>query len=113
MPHPSEELQLCIRDCQECDRACSVCLAHCLEHGGRHAEAAHIRLLMDCAAICRQSADFMARGSSFHRRLCDLCEDVCVACAESCARLADDATMAECAAYCRRCAESLAGMASA
>lgn len=112
MPRLSEAMQLCIRDCQASDLACSACLAHCLEQGGPYAQAAHVRLLIDCAAMCRLSADFMARGSSFHQRQCSLCEDVCVACAESCEGMPDDPVMAECAALCRRCADSLAGVAS-
>jgi hypothetical protein len=80
--------------------------------GGRHAEAAHVRLLLDCAQICQTSADFMLRGSSYHARTCETCAEVCLACAENCERIGpDDDMMKKCAEVCRRCAASCRQMA--
>jgi hypothetical protein len=82
--------------------------------GGRHAEAAHIRLLTDCANICQISADFMLRGSDFHGRACALCAEVCRVCAEDCERVdPNDQLMKDCAAQCRSCADSCERMATA
>jgi hypothetical protein len=103
----SKEVQECIKDCQDCAAICVETTSHCLEMGGRHAEARHIRTLVDCAEICRVSADFMLRGSEFDTRLCGVCAEVCRSCADSCQRLAgDDELMKRCADMCRRCAES-------
>jgi hypothetical protein len=68
--------------------------------------------LMDCADICRTSADFMLRGSPQHALTCGTCAEVCAACAESCERIGQqDGMMKKCAEVCRRCAESCRHMA--
>ncbi len=60
MPHEisqSVEIQTCIGDCQECWRMCTETVQHCLQKGGRRAEADHILLLLDCAEVCRRCAE--------------------------------------------------------
>ena len=117
MPHSagqqmSEEMRQCIQACSDCHRICMETVNYCLQQGGTHAEAAHIRLLLDCAEICRTSADFMIRGSDLHGRTCAVCAEVCERCAEDCERFGDDAQMKACAETCRRCAESCRRMAA-
>lgn len=111
MPHVSEEMQQCIDNCLECQSICLQTVTHCLQKGGKHAEANHIRTLLDCAEICATSAGFMLRGSDLHARTCAVCAEVCERCAVSCEAMADDAMMKECAEICRRCAESCREMA--
>lgn len=113
MPQQNQEMQRCIEQCQSCHDVCLQTVQHCLEKGGRHAEAAHIRLLLDCVEICQTSANFMIRGSDLHTETCRACSEVCERCAADCERLGDDAKMRECAEICRRCAESCAAMAGA
>ncbi|AKQ69083.1 Ferredoxin [Myxococcus hansupus] len=100
------ELSQCIEDCLACQRVCLETLTYCLGKGGRHAEAKHLRLLMDCAEICQTSANFMLRGSELHSRTCFACSEVCGRCAESCARLGEDRLLKACADMCARCSES-------
>jgi hypothetical protein len=100
----------CIDRCSTCHDACTELVQYCLEQGGRHATVGHIRLLLDCADICRTSADFMSRGSDLHARVCGVCAEICARCAEECEGFGDR-TMDVCAKACRRCAESCAGMA--
>ncbi len=100
------DMQRCIDDCLACFRACTETIQHCLQKGGRHAEAAHIRLLQDCADVCELSAELMMRRSELHARTCAVCAEACQRCAEGCERLADDDHMRRCAQICRRCAES-------
>ena len=107
------EMQRCIEMCEECHTVCLQTVSHCLEKGGKHAEAGHIRLLMDCVEICQTSANFMIRGSDLHTETCRACSVVCERCAEDCERMADDAMMRQCAETCRRCARSCAEMAGA
>jgi Domain of Unknown Function (DUF326) len=116
MNHPhkhSPEMERCIDNCQECHEVCLHTVTHCLDKGGRHAEAHHIRLLLDCAEICETSANFMIRHSDLHAETCRACSEVCERCAEDCERLADDDMMRRCAEICRRCAESCRQMAGA
>jgi len=105
-------LQQCIEECEHCHHVCLETVTHCLQTGGKHAEAAHIRLLLDCAEICQTSANFMLRGSDLHTRTCAACAEVCERCAESCERFGDDDKMKACAEVCRRCAASCRAMAS-
>lgn len=109
----SAEMRRCIEDCSDCHNICMESVAHCMTMGGKHAEAAHLRLLMDCAEICLTSADFMLRGSELHVRTCAVCAEVCERCAASCDALADDPLMKQCAEICRRCAASCRKMAGA
>jgi hypothetical protein len=106
MSHHNPELHECIDRCTDCHHLCVETVMHCLQKGGRHADPQHIRLLLDCAEICRTSADFMLRESDLHSMTCGVCAEVCARCAESCERLADDEQMKRCAEACRRCEES-------
>jgi hypothetical protein len=107
-----QDLQPCIDACTDCSAICWQTAAHCLEKGGEHAQAQHIRLLLDCAAICRTSAEFMLRGSDLHDQTCAVCAEICDRCAESCEAMADrDQQMMACAEACRRCAEMCRRMA--
>lgn len=99
------EMRHCIEMCTECHGVCVATLTQCLQHGGKHAEPAHVRLLLDCAEICQTSANFMLRGSELHGRTCGVCAEVCERCAQDCARF-DEEFMKRCADVCRRCAES-------
>jgi hypothetical protein len=105
-------MQDCITNCLDCHSVCLATLSHCLEKGGDHAEASHIRLMQDCAQICITSADFMLRASPLHPMTCRICAEICELCADDCSRLADDETMVLCAETCRRCAQSCAEMAA-
>lgn len=102
----------CIESCTRCAEICLETVEHCLRQGGEHAAEAHVRLLLDCAQICRTSADFMIRGSDLHAETCGACEVVCSRCAEDCDRFRGDEQMAACADLCRRCAESCGSMAA-
>lgn len=103
----SQMMQECIDNCENCHDICIETISHCLEMGGKHAVAGHIRLLMDCSQICETSEDFMLRMSEHYPQVCGVCADICDACAESCESLADGADfMQRCADACRKCAES-------
>lgn len=109
----TKEMQQCIEYCLSCYSSCVHTAQHCLELGGKHAEPGHIRLMNDCAELCRTSAGFMLRGSPFHGRICAACAEVCRACERDCHTMDEDAMMQRCADACRRCAESCERMAKA
>ena len=110
----SPEMQQCIQNCFDCHRSCTETASHCLQMGGKHASADHIRTLLDCAQMCGVSADFMLRQSPVHPQVCGVCAETCRQCAESCSRLADgDSAMTNCAAVCQRCEQSCESMAMA
>lgn len=109
----SQPMRQCIQHCSDCHNVCLETASHCLALGGKHAEAAHVTLLLNCAEICATSADFMLTGSELHGRTCAVCAEACERCADSCEQLgAGDETMRRCAEACRACAQSCRQMAA-
>lgn len=104
MNQNSPQCQKAIEASLRCFRTCTDMLAsHCLEKGGKHAEAEHVRLMMTCAEICRTTATLLLLKSRHFSELCEECAEICEDCAKSCENLHD---MEECAQTCRFCAEA-------
>lgn len=114
MAHESannQAIQDCIQACEQCHRTClQMAMAHCLAMGGKHVEAEHFRLMMNCAEICQTSANFMLGGSTHHQHVCAACAEICEACSRSCEALGG---MEDCVKACNRCAKSCHAMAGA
>ena len=108
----THSIEQCIENCVRCHR---LCLETAARHfrGEAQIEAPHLRLLLDCAEICRTSADFMIRGSDLHGETCGACAAICERCADECDRHGEDPHMAACAEICRRCSETCREMAEA
>lgn len=104
----NEAMRRCIEECLLCHTACLEAVSSALSNS---AGAEVVQLLLDCADICRTSADFMLRGSEFHPRTCAICAEVCERCAQTAGRFSDDALLQSAADACRRCAESCRQMA--
>lgn len=118
MPHAmdqqSSEMRDCIQECLTCYATCLETVRHCLMMGGKHAEQAHIALMLTCARACETSATAMLLGTPQHTETCRACAALCRACAEDCRRIGgDDEAMRRCADTCDRCAASCEQMASA
>ena len=96
------DIEACIEACQKCQRMClETAMNFCLEQGGRHVQADHFRLMINCAELCQTCANFMLSGSAMHTTVCAACAEVCEACADSCEQIGD---MDACARSCRTCA---------
>ncbi|GIL19309.1 MAG: four-helix bundle copper-binding protein [Candidatus Jettenia sp.] len=106
----SKELEKCINDCLDCYKVCVQTASYCLEKGGKHVEAGHIKLLKDCIDACLGSTGFMLRNSDWSGQACSFCADICMKCATDCDSF-DDEQMKKCADVCRRCADSCRKMA--
>lgn len=105
MHHDAEQRKKSIQSLWDCRNECQETLYNrCLEMGGRHVEERHVKLMLDCIAICQTAADFMTRHSSMCEEICTACAKICEACAESCERI-DGAEMKRCAEACRLCAQ--------
>ena len=93
-------------ECRDCFTTCQETLFnYCLPKGGKHSEAEHVKLMIDCIQICQTASDFMARGSKLHASVCNSCAEICEACAKSCENIGGE-EMKKCAEVCRKCAES-------
>ncbi len=71
-----------------------------------------IELDVDCAAICRLAAGYMARASELSGAICEVCAEVCDLCAQECERHAGMEHCRLCAEACRRCAGECRRMAA-
>ncbi|MRH89947.1 hypothetical protein GFY24_21310 [Nocardia sp. SYP-A9097] len=91
-----------------CHRTCVRQTGESLDLSGEHAARAHIAQLMDCAAICRLTADILDRRSPWALALCELTAQVCTATAESCEQLDEKI----CARTCRETADVLTILAA-
>jgi hypothetical protein len=101
----------CVAACNACADACDHCATACLQEQDVKMMARCIALDIDCAAVCRLAAGFMARGGEFAKAMCAMCADVCQACGDECAKHRHDHCQA-CAQACRRCAEECRRMAT-
>lgn len=101
----------CISACNACADACDHCAVACLGESGVSDLARCIRLDIDCAALCRLAAGFMARDSECTGSICRLCAEVCDACAEECEKHDHDHCR-QCAQACRDCAAKCREMAA-
>ena len=106
------ELDRCIDDCYSCATSCNTTVAYCLEKSASHADAVHLALMLDCAAICETAASSVSRNSTVHTLICRACADICRKCEDDCRSFREDPTTQECADVCRKCAESCERMAA-
>lgn len=67
---------------------------------------------IDCAALCRPAAAFMARHSDFAKALCKNCAEVCQVCGNERGKHQHDHCQA-CARACQQCAQACLSMAGA
>ena len=104
-----EHYTTCIEACNSCADACDHCASACLAEANPKPMARCIALDMDCAAICRMAAGFMARDSEFAESLCTLCAEICDACGAECEKH-EMQRCQDCAKACRRCAEECRAM---
>lgn len=88
-----------------CADDCDYCAVACLgEENVSHLEKC-IRTDMDCAAMCRLTASYIARGSQFSSEILKICADICEACADECEQHKDMEHCQRCAESCRNCAK--------
>ncbi len=101
MDHFSAQTRECITTLNQCHSMClSMAMTHVVESRSEVGRPQHMRMMLDCAAICAVTADLLAHKSQFHNRMCALCAEICEVCGQTCA--ASD--MEDCAQMCRRCA---------
>lgn len=106
-----EQFQSCIDACNACADACDHCASACMAEAKPQPLVRCISLDIDCAAICRLAAGYMARGSEAVNVICSACARLCELCGEECARHAMEQCRL-CAEACRRCADECRRMSS-
>lgn len=111
--YSSQDMKDCIKSCLDCYRSCFETAIYCLNQGGRHAEASHVRTLLECSEISSASASFMMLNSEYHYRTCEVCAEICEGCASACEKMFGDKIMQACANVCRACANLCRKMSNA
>jgi hypothetical protein len=102
-------IRRCLRICTDCSDTCLriAVNAYFVERISER----ELKLLLQCAKLCRKTADGLTAGALPQSRLWKLCADVCESCAGICERSGIEA-MRRCAEVCRRCAESCRELAA-
>lgn len=68
----------------DCAVSCEVCVSDCLKEEDVHGLVKVIRASLDCAAVCRTTAELLARTSDSTHVICRACAEVCAQCASIC-----------------------------
>ena len=107
--HLSDEMAECTDNCFEAAQACEWCADACADEGGDMARC--IRLCRDVADLTTLHARFMARNSTYHAGLADVCADACEECTDECEQFEAEHCQV-CADVLCDCAETCRNMAS-
>jgi len=101
----------CKEECQKCSSVCKKALKHCIDMGGEHANADHLKIMKDCTEACDHTAAFLGKKGSVEEYTrndtCKKCMDACQKCADACDSMKDDKIMQRCANECRMCIKAL------
>jgi len=96
----------CARACSDCQRACDACADYCAKSLTK-GPAQHFDTLvscLDCANVCSNAAQIVARRGSMADLICHACADACARCAHQCEHHGgNDSIMTHCAQECRKC----------
>ena len=101
----NSKYQTVIQAIMACAAECNHCAAACLNEDHATMMKRCIMLDLDCAAICKETAAALARGSEMATTFLQTCATICDACADECGKHEHDHCK-ECAEACRRCAEA-------
>jgi len=100
-----------LHELEECAQTCTLCADACLAEDMVAELRRCIRLNLDCAALCRATAEILGRqvepDTSVLRACLEACAAACAACGSECESHADMHEHCRiCAESCRRCEQS-------
>lgn len=96
---------VCAKACDDCERMCELCSAHCAKSlaDGNKDHLHTLRLCQDCAAICQAASRSAAKDGPLSDIICTSCAEACKRCGDACEKHAGDPIMKKCADECRNC----------
>lgn len=96
---------VCAKACDDCERMCEMCSAHCAKMiaDGNKDHLHTLRLCQDCAAICQSASRVASKDGPLSDVVCTACADACKRCGDACEKHASDPIMKRCAEECRTC----------
>ena len=98
-----------LRVCNDCAAACLQCATLCLKEDDPKPMVNCVLLDMECADMCRHTAQAIARGDSHLHAISLLCAEICEKCAAECTKFEMDHCQ-HCAETCKRCAVACRSM---
>lgn len=98
-----------LRACNDCTDACLQCATLCLKEDNPKPMVNCILLDMECADMCRHTAQAIAREDSHCHAISLLCAEICEKCADECSKH-DMGHCQHCAETCKRCAVACRSM---
>jgi hypothetical protein len=101
------EMQQAAQDCMNCHAVCLQTAKQCQQAGGKHAEAAHIQMLQDCAELCQVTAHMLQHSSPIAPVVCGATAQVTERCAFECEQMGDT----NCVNACRNASSSVGQIA--
>lgn len=105
-----EKNELLIATLQRCAASCHDFVNNSLEKGAPDQQSVCLRLALDCAGVCEQTAAFLARGSAYSGQLSALCLEICSAAALEMSQHLSQENCRPCAEACRDCADNLSNL---
>ena len=97
-------VEQCAELCLRCYGACvRTAVDQSLKQSGSDERKRCLRLMINCADICKTAADFILSSSDLYEKVCAVCAEVCDACAKRCEEMGG---MDDCTQACRTCAHS-------
>ena len=100
-----KDMEKCAGDCSKCATRCEKALKYFNSKGGKYTQAENIKLIKDCIAACKFSAELKSRNSEFAGQAGLVCSEICSKCATMCDDLKDP-TLKDCVDMCKQCGSS-------
>jgi Domain of Unknown Function (DUF326) len=104
-PPASDRLQAWVAACLDAHRICMETVTY-LQAREPRVDPEGIRLLFNCADLCRMAASLLRGGWELQGRIGAVCAEVCQESARYCDGFAGDPRLRACADACRRCADA-------
>ena len=98
-----------LRACNDCAAACLQCATLCLKETDPKPMVPCILLDMECADMCRLTAQAIARDDAHLHAISLLCAEICEKCAAECGKHMMEHCQ-HCAEACKRCAVACRSM---
>ncbi len=88
---------------RKCAAACKGCAEECGKEINAEKLSTCIKLNMECADFCTQTASLITHGSDYDKKILQKCIQICNNCATECRRYDHMDHCKKCAALCEQC----------
>jgi hypothetical protein len=104
-----ERFSSCIDACNAAANVCEWTASLCLQEISTRPSGRCVSFTLDCAEVCRLTANLLLRYSHLTTAMCFACIEACEACVDECGRF-EGVHYERCVARCKGCIEQLWAM---